>query len=81
MMGKIAKHNFKIGDRVKLKYAHDWENIGDIIGVIIRFTAPYIRVDWGGEQKWKRDYPHLPKEIEHTIKVGEQLLFSFMKGG
>lgn len=77
-MGKIAKHNFKIGDKVKLKYPQDW-SMGDSIGTIIKFIPPYIRVDWKGSDYYRKNYPHLVREIEHTIKVGEQLLFSFMQ--
>ena len=74
----MVKHNFKVGDRVKLTNPCEWENIGDSIGIIIRLTSPYIWVDWGGVQAWKRNYPHLPEEIECVLRKGEQLMFSFM---
>jgi len=80
-MSKMAKHNFKIGDKVKLKDPNSWENIGDSIGEVMGLIPPYIRVGWGGSQKWMRNYPHRPGEIEYVIRKGEQLLFSFMKGG
>lgn len=76
-MGRMAKHNFKIGNKVKLKTPGDW-NMGDRVGIIVRFTAPYIRVDWAGKEAWVKGYPHLPKEIKDIVKVGEQLMFSFM---
>ena len=74
----MKKHNFKVGDKVKLKDPRDW-SMGDKVGIIVRFTAPYIQVDWEGIDEWKKNYPHLPKEIEHIVKVGEQLMFSFME--
>lgn len=77
----MIKHSFKIGDKVKLKNSDFWD-MGNPIGVVIVFDRCYIRVSWKGT-KWEEGksgtYPHLPKEIKHTVKVGEQLLFNFMK--
>ena len=79
----MIKHNFKIGDRVRLKngsycgiYSKD---TGKVVGI-----KRYIEVLWG-ESLGKRlcsntAYPHKPNEIEHAAKVGEQLLFNFMEG-
>jgi hypothetical protein len=75
----MAKESFKIGDRVRLTDPRNWD-MGNPIGLIITFDRCYVRVLWEGT-KWNKDkgYPHLPHEIEHVVKVGEQLTFNFMK--
>ena len=71
----MRSYNFKIGDKVKLKnpgsFSLDTETLK-----IIRFENQFIKVTWGGVKE--REFPLYPCEIEHVIKVGEQLLFSFM---
>lgn len=76
----MIKHSFKIGNRVKLKYPNRW-SMSNLIGIVVRFDTQWIRVDWGGKEKWTKDYPHLPGEIESIVKVGEQLMFNFMLKG
>jgi len=69
-----TKHNFRIGDKVKQKNPQDWD-MNNPVGAVIAFDRCYIRVLWEGT-KWNNDkgYPHLPREIERVVKVGEQLL-------
>ena len=71
----MVKHNFKIGDKVTLKNPGHF-SLGTETLTIIRFEQKFIKVIWGGVIK--REFPLYPYEIEHAIKVGEQLLFSFM---
>ena len=72
----MDREGFKIGDKVKIKNPNDW-NMNIRIGTIVGFDT-YIRVTYeGGNVVWNR-YPHLAREIEHVVKVGEQLLFNFM---
>lgn len=71
----MDKHNFKVGDKVKLKGGFYCGMSENDIGVVVAFTAPYIRVDYNIEGKyWFNNYPHLPKEIERVVNVGEQLM-------
>lgn len=75
----MTKHNFKIGDRVKVKEPQYW-SMNTRIGTVVGEDEYYINVTYeGGGTLWK-NYPHLPREIEHVIKKGEQLMFSFMGG-
>ena len=79
-MGKMANHNFKIGDRVRLKGSHYCGISSNDTGKVVSITC-YIGVMWGGKLgSLLGTYPHKPEEIEHAVKVGEQLLFQFMKG-
>jgi len=73
----VVKHNFKIGDKIKLKNPKSF-SLGTATLVIVRFDGEYIKVTWGGVSK--REFPLLPNEIEIAIRVGEQLMFNFMKG-
>ena len=74
----MIKHNFKIGDKVSLKGSSYCGVSGNDIGVVTSLHC-YIEVLWQGYLGKKLGcYPHKPNEIEHAIKVGEQLLFSFM---
>ena len=78
----MKKHNFKIGDRVKLKGSYcgvSGNDIGEVIDV-----STYIKVLWSGYLGrclggTSKIYPHRAREIEHTAAVGEQLLFDFME--
>ena len=78
----MIKHNFKIGDKVKLKGSFCGISGNDTGKVVKVKVGGYIRVLWGGDlgrKLGKGDlYPHTPHEIEHIVKVGEQLLFNFM---
>jgi hypothetical protein len=75
----MEKHNFKIGDKVKLK---DWVRFsckGKVLIVVKEAEddfSRYIHVTYEGV--WGSYFPLLPDEIEPAIKVGEQLMFSFM---
>ena len=71
---------FKIGDKVRLKGSHYCGISGNDTGKVVSITC-YIEVMWGGRLGSRLGtYPHRPEEIEHVVKVGEQLLFNFMKG-
>ena len=74
----MIKHSFKIGDIVKLRN-------GFYCGIYSKDTGKvaaikyYVEVMWSGELRKRLNYyPHKPEEIEHAVKVGEQLMFSFM---
>ena len=71
----MIKHNFKIGDKVKLKNPRSF-SLGTETLTIIRFDKKFIKVAWG-ELK-EREFPLYPHEIEYVPRKGEQLLFSFM---
>lgn len=72
----MDKRGFKVGDRVKLKEPKKWSVGG--IGIITGFDI-YIRVKWENGGHRKDNFPHLPRELEHAIKVGQQLEFNFMR--
>lgn len=76
----MTKHDFKIGDKVKLKDSNQW-GFGrhNPIGIIVGFDR-YIRVTWESEYTIgiHKNFPHFPNEIERIRRVGEQLLFNFM---
>ena len=78
----MVKHDFKAGDKVKLKpcYAKRFPSVGAQTLTIVEADCgdKYIPV-WHKEMNWKY-FPAKPCEIEHVVKVGEQLLFSFMEG-
>ena len=46
----MKKHNFKIGDKVKLKNPRSF-SLGTEILTIIRFEEGFIKVTWGGKKK------------------------------
>ena len=73
----MEKHDFKIGDKVKLKpaYINLFRKQGTKIGEIVEFNDKYIRVRYDGR---RHGFPYKPYEIEHIVKVGEQLMFAFM---
>lgn len=74
----MDKEGFKIGDKVKLKGGSYGRYRGNDIGEVVNIDV-YIEVLWGGNLKRKLGiYPHRASEIEHVVKVGGQLLFSFM---
>ena len=75
----MIKHNFKIGDKVKLTLVHihmfpQTTEIGKVVG----FDDDYILVSYNG-CPYKEGFPYVEGEIESVVKVGEQLLFSFME--
>lgn len=78
----MIEHNFKIGDTVKLKGSYCGIS-SNATGKVVEIRG-YIVVDWGGDLIARlgkgRPYPHLSQEIKHAAKVGEQLMFAFMKG-
>lgn len=75
----MDKHSFKIGDRVKLKGGSYCGISGNDIGIVKDSKGYYIEVLWTGYLKERLGYyPHKVSEIEPAVKVGEQLLFSFM---
>lgn len=79
----MDKKGFKIGDTVKLKAPYYCGINSSATGRVVGIRGFYVEVSWDGELrrrlgKW---YPHKPSEIEHAVKVGEQLLFSFMNEG
>lgn len=74
----MDKESFKIGDKVKLKEPKDWGCIGGI-GTVMYFDN-YIRVTWEKGEWAGENFPHFAREIEHTVRIGEQLLFKFMEG-
>ena len=66
---------FKVGDKVKLKDPKSF-SLGTETLTIIRFEENFIKVIWGGLKE--REFPLYPEEIEHVVKIGEQLMFDFM---
>lgn len=70
----MDEHNFKIGDRVRLKGGTYCGISGDDIGVVADIGG-YIEVSWEGNLgKRLGYYPHLPSEIEPVMRVGAQLM-------
>ena len=67
--------NFKVGDKVKLKNPKSF-SLGTEVLTIVRLEEKFIKITWGGVKA--REFPLYPDEIKHIVKVGEQLLFSFM---
>lgn len=77
----MVKRSFKVGDKVRLKDHINFRCKGKVLTIIKEVGDDfnkYIYVTYNGI--WGSYYPLLPNEIEHTVKVGEQLMFSFMKG-
>lgn len=74
----MSNHNFKIGDKVKLKsdYIHLFPQRTKV-GKVIGFDGIFVLVAYSGVH-YKDGFPYRPKEIEFTVRVGEQLLFDFM---
>lgn len=77
----MDRKGFKIGDKVRLTDPPDWGKVTKGKGLIVGFDS-YIRVDWQGTlgRGMGSYYPHKVNEIELAVKVGEQLMFEFMKG-
>ena len=74
----MIKHNFKIGDKVKLKNPKPFPHLGTRVLIILGSDDKFVFVeDKHGSSGY---FPLYPKEIDHVVKVGEQLLFQFMKG-
>ena len=69
----MDKHNFKIGDKVKLCSPKYWRQ-GNDIGVIV-CVSYYIRVS---HKRDKQGTLYLPSEIYKVITKGQQLEFAFM---
>lgn len=75
----MKNSGFKIGDKVKLK--PQWRKtfpqtteVGEVAGL----DKNYILVTYDG-CAYKEGFPYMPNEIEHAVKVGEQLQFKFME--
>ena len=74
----MEKHNFKIGDKVKLKDPRPFPHLGTRVLTIVDLDCGYKYLPvWYEGMSWSY-FPVLPSEIKHVVKVGEQLLFSFM---
>ena len=85
----MIKHNFKIGDKVKyIGYVYD--GVAGKIGIITAIKIDWVSVTYNtgicvvcgdpGCTYGKSDTLSCrPSSIEHVVKVGQQLLFSFMK--
>jgi len=65
----MNKHNFKIGDKVKVFQPNHWRQ-GDKIGKVVCLCPPYIRVSWEGY----RGTLYAPSEIYKAYVKGEQLM-------
>lgn len=74
----MIKHDFKIGDNVKLTpdYIHIFPQTTEI-GKVVGFDDDYILVSYNG-CCYKKGFPYVSKEIECVVKIGEQLMFEFM---
>jgi hypothetical protein len=74
----MVKESFKIGDKVKLRpaYVKRFTKQGTKVGEIIEFNSSYIRVKFAG-RPW--GFPYKKYEIEHVVRVEEQLEFAFMR--
>lgn len=78
----MNKHSFKIGDSVKLKDHISFTCKGKVLTITKEAGddySRYIHVVYEGVRGLY--FPLLPDEIEPAVKVGEQLLFSFMMKG
>lgn len=68
----MNKKGFKVGDKVRLKDPRGWAIGG--VGVVVGFDG-YIRVTWSIRSGASGvSFPHLADEIEHAVRVGEQLM-------
>ena len=72
----MDNHNFKIGDRVRLKDPRPFPHLGTRVLTIIEIEDKFINVE--DKQVDCGYFPLYPIEIERAIKVGQQLLFDFM---
>lgn len=91
----MKNHNFKIGDKVKVVCINPpgWSTGEKLIGqvgtifnlqdginpIIIEFNTEVL-IKFFGRADYSNKYNFKKCEIEHVLKVGEQLLFSFMEG-
>ena len=71
----MDKKGFKVGDRVKLKNPRDFSHLGSMILTIMEFDSKFVLVNWGCAET----FPLYPNEIAHAVRVGEQLMFAFMR--
>lgn len=72
-------HNFKKGDKVKLKNPRQFKCGGKILTIIKeagKNNDKFIHVTYEGSTGGY--FPLYPDEIEYILRKGEQLLFSFM---
>ena len=77
----MTKHNFKIGDKVRLKNSKQFR-FGAVTLTITKIINNYqfIYVIYEGISKRGYSYfPLKPCEVEPVVRIGEQLLFSFMQ--
>ena len=75
----MDKGNFKIGDKVRLKNPKTFPHLGTKVLTITEADCgdKFIPVNYDG-MRVSGYFPLYPFEIEHLVKVGEQLLFAFM---
>ncbi len=91
----MDKKSFKIGDKVKVICikSPDWSTGEKLIGavgtlcdlqdsinpIIVEFDTEMIIKFLGNGDNYNK-YNFKKCEIEHVVRVGEQLMFSFMEG-
>ena len=69
----LVEHNFKIGDKVKLKPFCSFSFEGKTL-TITGFNDPYVCVKYEGMDENYPYFPLLPDEIEKVSIKGEQLM-------
>jgi hypothetical protein len=77
----MVKHSFKVGDKVRLKDHINFRCKGMVLTIIKEAGddfSKYIHVTYNGVRG--SYFPLESNEIEYAIRIGEQLVFNFMKG-
>lgn len=73
----MEKHNFKVGDKVRLKDPKQFR-LGTKTLTIIDYGCGNLYLPVWYEGMKYNYFPVKPFEIEHISRKGEQLTFSFM---
>lgn len=78
----MDRKGFKIGDKVKLKDCVNFRCKGKVLTIVKEAGddfSKYLHVTYEGIKG--SYFPLKSDEIEHAVRIGEQLLFSFMMKG
>lgn len=71
-------HNFRIGDKVRLRNPKSFLHIGTRILTIVDVDCGDIYIPVWYEGIRNTYFPLKPSEIEYVSRKGQQLLFKFM---
>jgi len=74
----MKKHNFKVGDKVRLKNPKQFSCGAKICTVVdVDCGSAFVPVRYDGVKSIY--FPLLPNEIKYVTEVGGQYMFSFME--